>query len=203
MRFSSIGILKHVPLLNPGWKELDGELPRAIKGLSKHFAVDENKLLSERRHAMRVLSHEESLETTTLKPVDFWPCKLVGCLAHLECFKRVVLSLLTTAQNASVERDLAVLRKAQLRDEGYDARCRVVVAHDMQVTKKREGRATGLCAETALCWAGMRRRQERLHGPLGPRGNQGPCPQRAAKRAAGCNRQAARSCAARGRAAFG
>ena len=97
-----------------------------------------------------------------------------------------------TFQNCDVERNLAILRKLQvktnqqLHDESIDQRARVRLCGP-EADKIRGQRIQGFVREVALCWAATAARQ-RAPNPTKKGCPKGQIPCRARKRQAGFNR---------------
>ena len=149
-RFANTGVWRFVYVLDPEWDDPPQQQaaalgsPRAMQGWAEHFSVSGAVLQVEwaHLHACRVAHLKSNPQRRTLPPHEFWPELLRAEASTVPVLKRCMCALLVVAfQNASVERDLSVLKLVseracgQLGMERLSARCRAAI--DGPVAEKR------------------------------------------------------------------
>ena len=188
-RFAAVGVVRYFYILQPDWVEpppnTDGNSQQALQNWAGHFALDKHQLERQWAHMHNCrrtyLAHNPA--TTTQAPHKFWPPLLAAQWAQApEMCRRNAAVIVLAWQNASVERDLAVLTRvreraaSQLGMTRLSARCRAVI-EGPEPSKKRGEPVTGIVKRSAKLW--WAKRSQQAHPRTGtPRGLQGPLPKR-------------------------
>ena len=191
-RFANTGVWRFAYVLDPEWDDPPQQQaaalgsPRAMQGWAEHISVSGAVLQVEwaHLHACRVAHLKSNPQRRTLPPHEFWPELLRTEASTVPVLMRCMCALLVVAfQNASVERDLSVLKLVseracgQLGMERLSARCRAAI--DGPVAEKKRGvKLDGMLLAFAQEWGARAQRRVRgaRAGPLQP---QGRMPQRA------------------------
>ena len=188
-RFANTGVLRSLHILRPEWDEqepLQVELQHAMTAWSKHFGMDVDMLKQQWMgvHTSRKI-YLQAEPAARYAPIHvFWPPLLVKhAIAAPQLCHCISSFIVMSWQNAQVERDLAIIKKVneraqnQLGQSRLDSRVRIEL-EGPPLNKERGKRVQGSLKTIFQEWAARKRRQQ-APTSSGPRGTQGPMPQRA------------------------
>jgi hypothetical protein len=202
-RFANIGIFKSLYVLSPSYVEpqpaqeqqeglQSAPLMPAIEAWSKHFSLPVALLLGQFRYilaAKSVILAKDPTQACQL-PYEFWPGIIQAHEGHAPEICRCLSTFITLAwQNASVERDLSIIKHVKqeainLSTQHLDGRARIIIEGPEVHKPRGNDLSDPFLRATAKTWTAMARRQIAPH-PGTPRGKQGSVPQRAPLRSPG------------------
>ena len=177
-RFANVGIMRHLYIMDPMW---EGNTRQALLEWEAHFATAPGQLESQFADMIvakrvYVASNPASINAAAH---EFWPPLLSAQQTSLPDLCRCMGALVSLSwQNASVERDLAIVKNVRdvacgsLQHERLDSRSRVVV-EGVADEKVRGERLTGIVEAVAREWCSRQRRRQSPAAPAkcGPQGD--------------------------------